>query len=195
MKTKQLNFPNKVIIKTILCLTMGFTTLGCKSQINLLTNYEKLTPSHEIIDERFKKCIDIMLADPAYKNWKEDNRKWVIASAKKDGNDIIIRMIPSIRASHFIPKKLINNYSAYIMYDDLLVIYWGDANLFFKTNGNKKNMALLDVWPKPKVEKNEDDDIQIVDLTTYEYYGSEFLIHNNEVKLIETNYFGKPIVE
>lgn len=179
----------------ILCLTMGFTTLGCKSQINILSNSEQIKPTHNIINPQLKEIIDTMLADNNFKNWKKDEKKWLIVSALKKDQDTIVRLIPRLQVTYSIPKKLPINYTAYTIYKDVLVLYWGEINLFFKETGIKKNAKLLDIWPKTKVEENEDDDIEIVDLTTYEYYGSEFLIHNNEVKLIETNYFGKPIVE
>jgi len=186
---------NKAVKKAILCLTLGFTTLGCKSQINILSSQQQIEPTHNIINPQLREIIDFMLADDKFKNWKKDEKKWLIVSAIKRDSDTIVRLIPRLQVLYSIPKKLPINYKAYTIYKDVLVLYWGDTKLFFKETGIKKNAKLLDVRPVPKIEKNEDDGIEILDLTTYEYYGSEFLIQNNEVRLIETNYFGKPIVE
>lgn len=196
MKKKLLKSLNNGLIKFLLFLVVYTVSLSCKTQINIYSDLKNIKSTHIEKNAIFKDIVYQLEIDDSFEKWKSDSRKCLIISSLVKGNDTIIRVIPRLREAYSIPK-LHNNYSAYLICEDVLIVYWGEVKLFL--NPIRKNFSkslFCNNVVKMKNKINNDSEInEILIINNEEYFGCEFLIKNGKLTLIEKGYFGSPIIK
>lgn len=194
MKIKQLKLLNKDTMNLIACVLICFISTSCKSQINILSNeIDSIRPSSQMKNNYLYGIFETLLNDESMENWKKREKKIFFVSALEKNNNIIVRIIPKVREKYSMPI-LPNTYSAYFMYKDIFVVYWGNEKIFFDTTGNKFKANLFE-YKKEIVDQKDDEGNDIIIINNEEYYGYEFLIKNDKFNLIEKNYFDSPLIK
>jgi len=193
MKTKRLNLLSKKVMELTLIVLVPLICTTCRGQGSIYSDIKNIEATHKIENLHLKEIINFILRDKSFENWEKDQKKWLIVSAIKRNEDTIIRVIPRLKAKFSIPS-LPNDYSAYLVYKEVTIVYWGDEKLFFESTGNKLLTNLFE--PKEEyIDQKDEEGNSIIVISNEEYYGCEFLIKDNKLSLIEKKYFGSPIIE
>jgi len=149
---------------------------NCKSSIDIFLEPE-IKSTHSINNVKMFEIIDYFLNDSNFKNWSDSDKKVLLISS----NNIVIRAIPTFKKKHAIPF-LDNNFSAYLVQKDILIIYWGDENIFLKKNKGVKKKKIFDKSVLKKI-KNGD------------FYGCDFQIEKGNLKLLEKGYLNSILID
>lgn len=193
MKTKLLNLLSKKVMELTLIVLVPLICTTCRGQVSIYSDIKNIEATHKIKNFHVKEIINFMLRDKSFENWEKDQRKWLIVSAIKKSEDTIIRVIPRLKAKFSIPS-LPNDYSAYLVYKEVIIVYWGDEKLFFESTGNKLLTNLFE--PKEEyINQKDEEGNSIIVISNDEYYGCEFIIKDDKLSLIEKKYFGSPVIE
>jgi len=193
MKTKLLNLLSKKVMELTLIVLVPLICTTCRGQVSIYSDIKNIEATHKIKNFHVKEIINFMLRDKSFENWEKDQRKWLIVSAIKRSEDTIIRVIPRLKAKFSIPS-LPNDYSAYLVYKEVIIVYWGDEKLFFESTGNKLLTNLFE--PKEEyINQKDEEGNSIIVISNDEYYGCEFIIKDDKLSLIEKKYFGSPVIE
>lgn len=193
MKTKLLNLLSKKVMELTLIVLVPLICTTCRGQVSIYSDIKNIEATHKIKNFHVKEIINFMLRDKSFENWEKDQRKWLIVSAIKRSEDTIIRVIPRLKAKFSIPR-LPNDYSAYLVYKEVIIVYWGDEKLFFESTGNKLLTNLFE--PKEEyINQKDEEGNSIIVISNDEYYGCEFIIKDDKLSLIEKKYFGSPVIE
>src|SRR5690606_10163882 len=193
MKTKLLNLLSKKVMELTLIVLVPLICTTCRGQVSIYSDIKNIEATHKIKNFNVKEIINFMLRDKSFENWEKDQRKWLIVSAIKRSEDTIIRVIPRLKAKFSIPS-LPNDYSAYLVYKEVIIVYWGDEKLFFESTGNKLLTNLFE--PKEEyINQKDEEGNSIIVISNDEYYGCEFIIKDDKLSLIEKKYFGSPVIE
>lgn len=171
-----------------LCVLLFFTLSSCK--FNNIVSKEELK-AYELKNDYLIKSFDFVLEDIDAQRWKSKEGKLFIVSAIKKNDSISVRIIPMFKKKHFL-TSIPNNYTAYLIYNDIAVFYWGDAKLFFKSSKRK-----IDIDPfmfKEQILNKSKDEEGIVTIDNKEYFGFEFIIFENRLKLVQKNYYSTPFI-
>src|SRR5690606_15361524 len=110
-------------------------------------------------------------------NWKPRTKKMFLVSSLKRDTDTLVRIIPKVREKHSIGTLALvlpNTYSAYLMYKDIFVVYWGDEKIFFKPMRSK---YINDFF---KIDERNTEQNIFPKIDNDEFYGYEFLIKDNK---------------
>lgn len=191
MKRKLLKLIRKNITKFAVCVLLCCISTSCKSQINILSNeISSLKPSSQIKNNYLNEIFEILLNDEGMVNWTQRTKKMFLVSSLKSNSDTIVRIIPKVREKHSIGVlALPNTYSAYLMYQDIFVVYWGDEKIFFETTKSK----FINDFFKIDEKKKEQNIFPKID--NDELYGYEFLIKENKVSLLKKDFFASPLIK
>ena len=190
MNKKLLKLTRKNITKLAVCVLLCCISTSCKSQINILSNeISNLKPSSQIKNNYLNEIFEILLNDESTINWKLRTKKMFLVSSLKKNNDTIVRIIPKVREKHSIGMLVLpNTYSAYLMYKDIFVVYWGDEKIFFEPT---KSRFINDFFKID--EKNTEQNI-FPKIDNDEFYGYEFLIKDNKIRLLKKDFFASPLI-
>lgn len=165
MELRQLKFSFLLFVILVSC---------CKSSINIFED-NKTKSTHWVKNSYIDDILLSFSNNERFKNWTSSEAKVLFISQFKRNDKIFVRAIPSFKKKHMIPL-LKNDYSAYLFYKDVFIIFWGDYSLFFKRNSSVKMKKIFDKNILKKVSKGE-------------FYGCEFLIKEGNIKLDREGYF------
>jgi|SRR5690554_669209 len=192
MNKKQLN-NYKLGYREGLLLLLFFITISCKGQVTELSDVNYLKPTHKVVDSNLVEILDFMLTDSEFNNWQRNKDKLLLISSIEHANESNVRAITLYSNKQFI-KYVPSNYSAYFMYKDVFVVYYGNELIFLKPTKNKIVHNIFEM--QDNVAKLDDkNDNNVINISNPEYYGAQFSIVAGNVRITEKNWFGSPIIQ